>query len=207
MSHRADRFWVGRVACTLVALTFLFVTGCESSSKIVIPWKDPSFTGPMHFKKIVALVVHPEKYVRKNGEDEIVRTIGPERCVAGYTFLSDEDLEDINKVKAKLHEGGYDGAVVLRVAGARSSTGRIPQAGNDIPFFSYYDNSGGFVADTGYATSETAVLIQVNIWDVTNEKMIWSGTSETFSPQGTTDTVAKIAKATGEELRKEKLMQ
>jgi len=206
MDRMIARRWSRTGILLSLVLGLMLASGCESGSRISKSWRDPNFAGPIQFKKVVALVIHPEKYVRKNGEDEIVRQLGPDRCVAGYTFLSDEELADVNKVKAKLKENGFDGAIALRVAGSRTASSYVPQAGNDTPFYSYYDRSGAFMTDPGYSQSETAVLVDVKIWSVRDEKLIWSGTSETFSPSGTANTVAEIGKAVGKELRKEKLL-
>ena len=59
----------------------------------------------------------------------MVKQIGPDRAVAGYTILTDDESKDVNKVKAKLQAEGIDGAVTMKLAGSRSETTYIPGSG------------------------------------------------------------------------------
>src|SRR5262249_53747171 len=107
------------------ALLLLGTGGCSTAS-ITNTWKDPTFAGPIHFKKVVALVIHPDSTVRRVAEDEIVHQIGPERSVAAYTFVTEDERQDADKLKAKLESSGVDGAVTMRLLGKRSETTYVP---------------------------------------------------------------------------------
>ena len=49
--------------------------------------------------------------------------------------------------------------------------------------------------------------VQTNIYSVTDGKLIWSGTADLYNPSDARKVVGDIAKAVGDELRKEKLIQ
>jgi hypothetical protein len=161
----------------------------------------------MKFRKIVTLCIHPDRIVRRTVEDEMVKQIGPDRAVAAYTILSDDDRKDVSLVKAKLQSADADGAVVLKLAGARSEVGHGPAAGGEAPFYDYYDRSGGFMGTSEESVSDTILAIEANIYSVADRKRIWSGTIELRNPTDARQIVAGVAKAVGDELRKEKLIQ
>lgn len=198
---------VQRTAFLSVTLFALFhLVGC-STTRIANTWKDPSFSGPIHFNKTVTICIHPDATVRRIVEDEMVAQIGAEKgAVAGHTILSDDDRKDVKKVKAKLQSAGFDGAVVLKLAGARSETGYGPGAGGDAPFHDYYDSATMFMSSSEQAYSDTIIGVQANIYSVSDEKLIWSATVELTNPTSARQIVDDMAKAVGTELKKEKLL-
>jgi hypothetical protein len=194
--------WIARIAVVVVLAA---LTGC-SSVRVTNTWRDPSFTGPIHFNKIAVIVLHPDGPVRRAAEDEMVKVIGPDRAIAGYTFLTDDDRKTAAKVKAKVEAAGFDGAVTMKLAGSRNETTYIPGSAGYAPFYDYYDRSGAFAGDQGVVVSDTIVSIQTNIFSVKDGKLIWACTTELANPSDARKVVASIAKAVEDELRKEKLL-
>ena len=62
------------ISIALVVLV-LWIAGC-SSVKVTKTWRDPGLSGPVKFQKIATLCMHPDKYVRRAVEDEMVKQIG-----------------------------------------------------------------------------------------------------------------------------------
>ena len=181
----------------------LLIGGC-STAKVTNTWRDPNFQGPIQFKKTVALAIHPDNTVRRVAEDEMARQIGTDRAVAAYTLLSEEDRQDVNRVKAKLQAAGVDGVVTMQLLGKRNETTYVPGS----PSYGFYDYYGGarYAGSPGYVVTDTIATVETRIYSVTEGKLIWSGTSETFNPSNIKENVGDIAKAVIEELRKEKLL-
>ena len=190
---------------SLVMVLLMAAEGC-SSSKVTNTWRDPNFAGPIQFKKTVALVMYPDGAVRREAEDELVRQIGPDRAVAAHAILSEEDRNDIDKLKAKLQANGVDGAVTMKVIGAKTQTTYVPGSAGYGGFYDYYGSAyrGG---SPGMLVTDRIVSVQTNIYSVREGKMIWSGTSDSFDASNIQKMIGDIAKAIGTELRKEKLIQ
>jgi hypothetical protein len=185
-------------------LFFLLIAGC-APAKVTSTWRDPSLTGPFQFKKIVVLAIHPDRITRHNVEDEMVRQIGPERAVAGYTFISDDELKQVAVVKSKIHEQGFDGAVVLKLAGARSQTANAG-TGDIRSFSAEYDSNVANMSESGSSARRTVVSVETDIYSVADEKLLWRGTTDLYDPHDAMQIVADVAKVVGAELRKEKLI-
>lgn len=188
----------------LLMLPFALMVGC-TSAKITNTWRDPTFAGPIQFKKIAILVIHPDGAVRRAAEDELVKQIGHDRAVAGYSILTDDDRKDLNQLKRKLKANDIDGAVTMKLAGSRTETTYVPGSAGYPPFGDYY--TAAYMRDPGMVVTDTIVSVQTNIYSVNDEKLIWSGTTDLYNPSNARKVVADISKAVGDELRKEKLIQ
>lgn len=192
------------VLAVVVLVTGLCAGGC-ASTKIVSTWKDPSFTGPIEFKKIVVFGFDVDPYARNVAEDVVVERIGADRAVASHDFLTDEDRTSTDRVKEKLKQGGVDGAITLALAGSRTAMSR--DAGTPEPFYGYYDRSNAFVMNEyGFDTS-TKYYVETRIYDVQRDRVIWRAISETVDPKQVHQATQDIAKAVGAELRKQKLIR
>ena len=187
----------------LLALMMFLMNGC-SSAEVTNTWHNPEYSGPIKFNKVVAIAIHPEGTVRRVAEDEMARQIPGGKGIAGYTLITDEDREDVAKIRPKLQAAGVDGAVTMKLLGKRNETTYVPGS----PGYGFYDYYGGagYAGTPGYVVTDTIATVETRIYSVTDGKLIWSGTSETFNPSNIQENVADIAKAVGKELRKEKLL-
>src|SRR4051794_8885475 len=164
--------------------------GC-SSATITNTWRDPGFAGPIQFRKVVAIAIHPDSTVRRVAEDEMARQLPPGKGVAAYTILSEDERQDMNAMKAKLQAAGIDGAVTMQLLGKRAETTYVPGS----PSYGFYDYYGGarYAGSPGYVVTDTIATIETRIYSVNEGKLIWSGTSETFNPSNIKENVADIA--------------
>src|SRR5215204_985129 len=117
----------------LLALAVLLCTGC-SGARMTSTYREPSFTGPIQFKKMVVLAIHPERIARMRAEDAMVRQLGLDRAVAGHTIVTDEERKQLPALKAKLQSQGIDGAITMKLAGTRTEEAFVANAGSSQPF-------------------------------------------------------------------------
>jgi len=60
--------------------------------------------------------------------------------------------------------------------------------------------------DPGYLRTDTVVTVETNVFSVTDDKLLWSGVSETFNPNDVAKAVNDVADAVSEELRQQGLL-
>jgi hypothetical protein len=182
--------------------------GCASSStKIVKTWRDPSFKGPIDFKRTLVVAVDPDRYSRNAAEDTIVDRIGPERSVAAHDLLAEDERRASKQVLAKLDQAGVDGIVTIAVVDRRTIVSRDTNAANSESFYTYYDRSSAFVTSDAGAKANSVYQVETRIYAVKGGRLLWSALSDTMDPKDTRSGVTQIAKAVGAELRKQKLLQ
>lgn len=133
--------------------------------------------------------------------------IGPE-AVPASQLVSEGELRDIDKVRARLTAEGFDGAITMRLVDATTD---VRVAGDPVPT-AYYDvwSYYGFVtiAEKGptYLAADSKLQIETNIYSLTDGKLLWSGTSETMQPKLVETVVKEVAELVQRRLRSEGLI-
>lgn len=194
-----------RASHLLAVLPLLCVlAGCGSPTKLSTSWKNPSATGPLAFKKVAVVVLNSTPGDRRAQEDELVRHITRTKAVSSHSFVQDNELGDHAKVKQRIIDDGFDGAVVLRLVDTQKETTYVP--GNT----SYWYDGASFVPyqySSGYYVTDTIVRAEVSLYTVPEGKLIWAGSSATTNPANARELAMQVAQAAAAELRKQGLLQ
>ncbi len=116
---------------------------------------------------------------------------------------------DSEVARATVDAGGFDGAVVMRVIGRDQQL--TYQPGMSYPahyggFYSYYGYGWPAVYDPGYLRTDTIVTVETNVYSVADDKLLWSGVSETMNPNHVARAVDDVANAVARELRRQGLV-
>jgi hypothetical protein len=191
-----------------ISVVLLAMLGC-GSTEVKDSWRNPDATPEsFQFKRILAMAIVDDIVTRRVAEDELVRVIKRGEVVPSYTILTQADLEDPERAKKKIEEEGFDGAVTLRVTNVDKTTRYVPGSypGPYSSFWGYYGYAWPTTHDPGYMRTDTVATIETNIYDLSPEKLLWSGNSETFNPGTAREIVDDIARAVGAELMKQGLI-
>jgi hypothetical protein len=194
-----------RLALT-VLVTTLVMAACASSGRLVQSWKDPAVK-KLDFERVVAIALVEDGPTRRLAESEMARIIGPD-AVPGSQVIPEEELRDVDKVKARLKSEGFDGAITMRLVDVETEIRdeQDPLPTSYFTIWGYY----GFVtlAERGpaYTTLDSKLQIEVNIYSLENEKLLWSGTTETLQPRLLETLVKDIADVVSKRLKREGLI-
>ena len=183
------------------------LAACAASSKISDSWSDPA-AGPIKFKKVVVFFFSEEEAIRRAAENELVRQIDGAEAVASYTLIPETEFEDLGKVKSRLKSGGFDGAVIMRLLGVdqQKTWVRGHYSNNYYSFDRYYGYSWHAVYDPGYLRTDRSARVETNVYSLTENKLIWTGISETFNPKNAVSLVADVARAVANDLKSKGLL-
>ena len=191
----------------LVALAALIgLTAC-SGTRLTDVWRDPGYSGgPFH--QVAVFVLGTDEAVRKLVEDEIVRRLPMStRGVGGYGIVPEAERGDIAKARDRIRAGGFDSAIIARVVGVE---GPVPWAAGSLQQVPVsYRTLGNYYVNTYQETERSSVLraptvvrVQLNVYAVASEALVWSASSRTFNPDETRDVAGDVAKIAVEELQK-----
>jgi hypothetical protein len=193
--NSVQRFTLNVVGAILAAL----LAAC-ASTRIVDSWKDPSFD-PAQFQKTLVVFQHPDPGVRRSVEDEMARDIP--HAVPAYTVLSDSEVRNIDRVKERVRELGFDSAVVMRYIGVDKEVTYEPPHPIGAPYPYYMYDFWPFWAygwtaawEPGYVRTDRIVKIATYIYDLRQDKLVWTSESETFNPSSLRTAVAEVVKVT-----------
>jgi hypothetical protein len=191
---------VGVMGVLLLGLSLSM--GC-ASTQMDSTWTDPSAQGA-DLNKMAVLYMTSDEGVRRMAEDAVASEMASEvevvQVVPSYQALQGVDLNDLQQVKTTLSAKGYDGVMVMRLAGVTET----PVA---VDAYRSLDGYYGWAAPAAYGDDyldeEVTVRMVSNLYDVEKNKLIWSGMSETFDPGSAKGLVQSVSKKVGQSLEKQ----
>jgi hypothetical protein len=175
------------------------VSAC-SSTKLTTAWRAPT-QEPIRFTKVLALAINDSEAFRREAEDAICGRVQPTRCVAAYNVIPPGELSDVDKAKARVKAAGFDGAVVFRVVDARDRVTYVPPTYGPT-FWGYYGYAAPMMVSPGYNQVDRLVRVETSIYSVTDDRLLWVGTTETVNPTSLPKLVEEIAAAVAKDMRK-----
>ncbi|MES1211249.1 MAG: hypothetical protein ABUL63_02830 [Acidobacteriota bacterium] len=186
-----------RTRTTVLLATGLALAACASTS-IVESWKAPEAAGPLRFNKVLALAVLDNESTRSRAEDALQANLPNVQAVQSYKIFTIAELEDLTGLKERLRQDGFDGVVVLSLAGAEQKVGWTSTNDPWAEEYAWYP--------TEQMAVDTIVRVEIKIYSLTEDKLIWGGLSQSFNPKDTENLVSEIAAAAGKELRRQGLI-
>ena len=176
----------------------IFLAGCSSSNKISNSWKNPEATQESaKFQTVAVFGMVKDQEMRRDVEEAIAGQMVNTIAVPSYKMITNEELADINAVKQKLNERGMEGALILSVRKVDEKTtyyssGMYPSA--YYSFGGYYNYAWNYMYDPyGYSSTNIYVDLEILIYSIKNDKLIWYGESTSVNPEGIQQTISELA--------------
>lgn len=183
MNNKRTMKMVLRSLISVGMLIAMFITAC-TMTKLTSAWKDPLYHGKP--RKILVIGVAKKPINKRIFEDEFVRQLNARgtNAVASYTVMADDKQADNAVIAAKMKEQGADAVLITRLASKKTVQTYVPGTVYYPP--SYYGNWRDYygfgyeaIYTPGYTAEDEYALMEINLYDAGNDKLIWSATSET----------------------------
>lgn len=204
-----------------IALSCIILASCGSNTSIVNSWRDPdtSITNE-HFKKVLVVALVKDEATRRTTENRIVATNPIFR--SSYSFLNGTNLQLTKEQKLKiLKDENFDGVVTMRLVSKEKETTYVPGTNTSM----YYGGMGGMYGGyggmygngfgnwygayspgfytPGYYQENTYYLVETNIFSLTQNKLIWTGTTKSSNLTEIGLTVDSIIQTVIDEMKKD----
>jgi len=149
-------------------------------------------------KVLVLGIVSKEKpLLRRNFEDGMASSFneGGITAVVSMDHMPYDVAIDSTTFEKYFKELNLDAVVVSRLVALDASRDYTAGYLYTIPFNSYYGFYGYYYAGVtmansgGYLSQDVVVVLETNIYETTNKKLIWSGVSETIQPDKASDVI------------------
>ena len=195
-----------RLLLAAAAVAAAAAAGCASTS-IVSAWKDPALAD-VPFRKVLVVFQHSDPRLRETLERAMAAEI--EGSVPAHAIFRDDEVRDIELVKARVREMGFDSAVIMRVVGVEREVSFVPGRVYAVPgyyhdFWGYWGYGWRSVYEPGYMRSDRVVTMATNVYGVARDRLVYASQSETFNPMSLRNAVSEVvrltSRATGEALR------
>jgi hypothetical protein len=180
-------------------LITIFLSSC-SSTKITNSWREPGahlYSG--EWNKILVVALLKNETNRRKVEDELLLYLNGKGIVS-YNYLNEDfNKIDEDKFRNKIKADGFDGAITLRLIDVDKEKVFIPEQQNLYPM--YYQNFSGFYPQgwasytaPGYYSMNKTFIVETVVYSIKEDKIIWSGITESFNPDGVVNMTSEISK-------------
>ena len=186
----------------LVLGLFATLAAC-SSTKLVESWDNEEFSGPPAQKLLVVGMIKDavtRRFFERHFVEE-VRNKGVD-AIASYEFIPHPNDHDQKEELIRLiQQTGANAVLVAQMKGIEKDEkyvpGRLdwfPDAYYGYGFYNYYYRSYRAIYRPGYIGSDKYLKMQIRMFDVNSEKLVWAGNTRTKNPKSLVDTIQTIAR-------------
>ena len=199
----------------LAAVAALCAAACATTT-FQSSWRAPGST-PLNFKgkKVAALIVSKEEGVRYGAEDALAREITKQGAIGvpAYGQIPKELTQDKEKAKEFLDKAGVVGVVVMRVLGKDQEISSSPASYYAMPYYSsfwgggYYGYGWGAVYSPGYTRTDTIVTVEILVYSLEQDKLVWAGRSQTTNPEKVGPFIQELTSKAAAEMKKQGLIK
>ncbi len=179
------RIHPSRLAVCLLVVAAATLGGCASTS-LVSQWKSPEFSGPP-LKKVLVVGVSNQPGPRRIFEDEFaaaLKAAGVD-AVPSYTVIPQDGQVEQAVLEKAVRDVGAEGVLITRLVSREQKTQVSPGYYQPVPtlgMYGWYSSAwvGYYEPPTVYQYD--VVTADTSVYSVNAGKLLWSGTTETFSP-------------------------
>jgi hypothetical protein len=197
-----------------IAIFALATLPVFADTKIVHRWV---LTGqPMpRLKKILVIAVLENYLIRQQFEDEMEKLLAKSGVegVKSHMVLPPRNELMEGELKQRIKEGDYDGVLVIRPKAVRKETQEVVTGGVYMPPPGYYNfwpywnmTYPQFYTTNSYLTENTIVSAEFNLYNTKDEKLLWSGESDTVYSKDFEELGKGYASTLVKQLRKDKVI-
>jgi hypothetical protein len=181
-----------------VFLTTIFISCSSTKTDIIGEWQNDDYQKGNIQKVLVLGIVNKEKpLLRRNFEDGMARAFqdGGINATPSMDHMPYDVAVDSTTFEKYFKELQVDAVVVARLVAVDAARDYTAGYLYTIPFNSYYGFYGYYYAgvsmanSAGYLSQNVVVVLETNIYETTNKKLIWSGVSETVEPDKASDVI------------------
>jgi hypothetical protein len=190
----------------LVVLITSLIAACSPTAHIVNSWRDPEVvvnTAELH-KFVVAAFLKNEA-VRRRVEDRMA-ALYPGKAVPSYTEFGLNELKENDEVyNQKLKSEGFDGFVMMRLVKVDKDSRYVPGTypPSYVTWRGYWRYAWPNYYDPGYYTTDKTYYVEVNVYSLLRDKLIWSGITSTINPSGGDELFDGVIKAVSKKMKDE----
>ena len=204
----------------LLFLAFILILSAfplRAGTKIIHRWVLSDQTLPK-LQKILVIGVIENYLIRQELEDEMERLLAKSgvQGIRSHMVLPPRNELMEGELKERIKEGDYDGVLVIRPKAMRKETKEVvtrlagplyvpPAAYTN--FWPYWNMAwGNAYARSSYVKEDTYVSTEFNLYNLKDEKLLWSGETDTVYTKDFGKLAREYARALVKQLKKDNVI-
>lgn len=177
-----------------MAVIFLLIAGCSSSSHITSSWKAENIQ-PKKFSKIVVLglILDKDRSLRESIEQHLVADLNNlgQTAVCSCDEYNPKAFENMTEEEAvrKLQLSGVGAVMTVVLLDKTKERYYVPGRAQYTPYNIYYNRFWGYsrtiygrIYTAGYYTENTKYFWETNLYDLSTNTLLYSAQSQSFDP-------------------------
>jgi hypothetical protein len=194
----------------LIIISFIACSGAKTD--IIGEWQPENYKkGSINNVLVVGIFAKDKPLLRRNFEDGITASFNKDgiNATPSMDHMPYDVTVDSTAFEKYFKDLNIDAVVVSRLVAVDQK--RDYQSGYmyTIPFsyyygfYSFYYTGIAYANSSGYLSQDVVVVLETNIYETTNEQLIWSGISETLEPDKASDVIYSFGETLVSKLKKE----
>ena len=164
----------------------MIIAAC-ATTEIKSVWNDGSYKGgPL--LKVLVIGLAKDQTIKRLYEDEFVSQLKAHgvQAIPGYSVIPQEKMGDETYILEKGKELEADATLITRLVDKKTIQTYYPPEMFYAPapyyrgWHGYYRSSYDYMVSPGYIATDESVVLETNIYNIHDNKLIWSALSETF---------------------------
>ena len=198
-----------KLKVTAAACVVLILAACESTT-FISTWKNPQAAplGKEKGRTVVACVMAQDEFLRHEAEDTIVGIINKRgnKGIASYTLLP-PGVNDEKIAKAAFEKAQAQGVVVIRPVSADKEVTTTVYTGGYYGGYwgGYYGYGWGHPYGATAVSVDTVVTIEILLYSLEQNKLVWAGRSKTTNPSDVKKLVNELVTASVYRMEQDKV--
>jgi hypothetical protein len=193
--------------------SFIFFSSCGSSTtEIIGEWSEDEYkTGSIDKLLVLGIVDQKKPLLKRRFEDGLVDAFkgGGTDAAASMDYMPYDEIIDSTSFEKYFKDLEFDAVLVSRLVGVDKERNVEAGFAYTIPYGSYYGFYGHYYAAVQYANSSSylsknvVVVLETNLYETKDKKLIWSGISETIDPDKASDVIKSLGAVLSDKLSSE----
>lgn len=193
------------VAITLAGSAIL--AAC-STFDLTNSWRSPDFKGPA-MRKVLVIGLSPSDSTRRIFEDGFAQALkgAGVAAISSYGALPEHGKISDDRLKAAVAQAKADSVLITRLMRVEQKADVVqpiapPMGGYyRTGFYGWYGSAWSGVPTN--VVSYNVLTLETTLWDMRNETVIWSGTTEAIQPSDIAKATNEMAKVLIEKMKKD----
>jgi hypothetical protein len=207
-------------------MIFLAVVSCSPATKITRSWTSPS-KNPGGYKNLYLAAVIGDMAKRQSFENDVQKILGniginstTSSATIQPNFWMSTDL-DKNAMMNIIYQRGNDAIMTMTLIDVQNEQRYIPGAmmggpmmwgpgwgmGGAGGFGGFWGMHHGMMMTPGHIVNDRKYFVEINIYDVSSELLVWTGQSKTLNPSSMEKFSSEFAEVVLERMMKEGVIQ
>jgi len=207
---------MNRKALVIAVFFAAVMVAIGKPSKLVMSWKDPSYSPDKKLHRILALGLSNKTAVRADFEDALAAQLGGAgfEAIPGNTILlrPPGTQLDVNTLREQIRAHQIEAVVVSRLVRVENTVTHIAGAAYAVPspyyrtFYGYYGTLYPVVYSPGYLREDKKVRVETNLYYVTaapDGQLVWTGITDTLNPSNVHKAIKGLVKLVVAQMQKD----